>query len=106
MEIDSGAAAINKLDMPLDQLVSSNRQARRNRRGGNRPAGGRGNGKPYQRPGAAGRQQGKQQQPTAADVGSKILVSNLHFGVTESDLRVSPHTLLLSASAFVWKITL
>lgn len=118
MEIDSGAAAsssattaaagfaaANKLDMPLDQLISANRQARRRQR---RPTGGRQPGgqqqqqqqqKPYQRrPVAANAKKSgvvaKALTP-APDVGSKIIVSNLHFGVTESDLRVRFPLLLL-----------
>lgn len=66
-----------ELDKPLEDMIKETRAAKRH----NRPK------KPPQ----------KQQQPpkkniSTADLdaaaGSKLLVSNLHFGVTESDLRV------------------
>lgn len=64
-----------KLDMALDDISKSERVGLKDSRRG----GGRG-----------GRRGGKSTtQKHPIDLGSKILVSNLHFGVTESDLRVS-----------------
>jgi hypothetical protein len=102
MEIDSGAAAAanantaNKLDLPLDQLITANRQAKRRQRkptGGAKPQQQQQRSGPYQRRASGGIQSASRQNAPKAtsvpDVGSKIIVSNLHFNVTESDLRVS-----------------
>jgi hypothetical protein len=68
-----------KLDMALDDISKSERvglkDSSRRRRGGGRRGG-------------AGGKSTTTQNHHPIDLGSKILVSNLHFGVTESDLRV------------------
>jgi hypothetical protein len=93
---DNPATAASKLDMPLDDLVTANKPQRRRGPGGGRlprraPA-------PNEqlrrnRPMSGNR---RLTQPLAADLGSKVLVSNLDFGVTESDLRVRRCIILMS----------
>ena len=69
-------AGNSKLDMALDQIVADRPRVRKHNKG-----------RRTDKPKSA---TAKPVQPAAPriDLGSKILVSNLHFGVTEADLKV------------------
>lgn len=86
-------ADANKLDMSLDDLVTSNKKPRHRRRGG---AGG----PQRQRGGAAPNAVNRTNAAPALDPGAKLLVSNLHFNVTEDDLKVC--SLLPSCPSHLW----
>lgn len=76
MQVDpsSAAAPVSKLDMALGDLT---KQARRNRHHKRKPKTG----------GSASSSVAVQPK---VELGSKLLVSNLHVAVTEADLKVSP----------------
>lgn len=78
---------LNKLDMTLEDLAKD----RKSERGGQRRRRGGGSDRKSVGSGGAGRgRQQKQQSATAAPVLpiGKLLISNLHFKVTENDLKV------------------